>query len=87
MKLYLMHIERFLLSSASSRLPASTAKQRSHRVKELKTISTQQQTQQKALLSDVSYKLVDINEIRYFIEVSGFRRLFIIFSKNLKFLS
>ena len=36
----------------------------------MKTISKQQQAQQKALINEVSYKLVDIHEIRYYAEVS-----------------
>ena len=59
-----------MLSSASKHLQNTTPQQKSHRIKTLKTISRQQQTQQKALINEVSYKLVDIHEIRYYVEVN-----------------
>jgi hypothetical protein len=59
-----------MLSSATKYIQNATPQQKSHRIKTMKTISKQQQAQQKALINEVSYKLVDINEIRYFAEVT-----------------
>jgi hypothetical protein len=58
-----------LLSSASEFIPNTTAQQKIQRIKSLKSISKQQQVTQKNLIVEVSYKLVDIHEIRYFVEV------------------
>ncbi len=52
---------------AQSALTANASK--SSKLKELKQLSDKQFEDQKALMSAVSYKLVDIDEIRYYADV------------------
>ncbi len=69
-KLY--KFSNFDLHTASQAL--STANMpRSVKIKELKGIADQQTNEQTSLMKNVSYKLIDINEIRYFAEDSNIK--------------
>lgn len=62
--------ENFQLSSASVLSSKNSSRLRMSRLKELRVISQQQKQEQQFLMHDVSYKLVDINDIRYHVEDS-----------------
>ena len=81
MKLY--KFSNFDLQTASASIENKMIP-RSSKIKELREISSQQIDEQTKLIKNVSYKLVDINEIRFFAEDSFIKLDIIVQSKITK---
>lgn len=67
-----MIIENFDLTKAASSLINRKQSSHSSRISQLKSISNQQIDQQNNLIANFTFKLVDLNEIKYNLEVKFF---------------